>query len=89
MDFLAVEALVSDLLVAAAVQARGSLRNVRDEGPNVKSAKIQSFLDKAEECEIKALRTKDPDVRLSFSQLARQWRELAHQIEKLEWERKA
>jgi len=54
----------------------------------VKSAKIQGFLDKAEECETKALQVKDPDVRSSFSQLARQWRGLARQVEKLERERK-
>jgi len=52
------------------------------------SAKLQGFLDKAKECEIKALQAKDPDVRSSFSQLARQWRELARHVENLKRERK-
>ena len=42
----------------------------------MKSGKTQGFLDKAEECEIKALQAKDADARSSFSQLAQQWREL-------------
>jgi hypothetical protein len=53
----------------------------------MKSAKVRGFIDRAEECEVKALSAKDPGVRLSFSQLARQWRGLAHQVEKLERER--
>jgi len=54
----------------------------------VKSAKIQGFLDRAKECEIKPLQAKDIDVRSSFSQLAQQWRELARHVENLERERK-
>jgi phage terminase large subunit-like protein len=39
--------------------------------------KVQSYADRAEHCELMAVRVKDPEARNRFVELARRWRALA------------
>jgi len=50
------------------------------------SSRIQSYLDKAVHCEALAAKATDREARNSFAEVARQWRDLARQVEALERE---
>jgi hypothetical protein len=43
--------------------------------------------DKARDCTLKALKAKDGEAKAEFFELAREWKELARQIEETEWNR--
>jgi len=47
------------------------------------SQRVQRYRDRADVCERMAARAKDLDAKASFDAVARQWRDLARQIE--EW----
>jgi hypothetical protein len=47
------------------------------------SSQSLSYVERAEHCEQMALRVKDPEARLRFVELARQWRALAKQADEL------
>jgi hypothetical protein len=45
----------------------------------------QALLRKAEECENAAQRTCDDEIRVTYLELARQWRTLAEHAHKMDW----
>jgi len=47
------------------------------------STQSWSYEERAEHCEQMALRVNDPEARLRFNELARQWRALARQADEL------
>ena len=51
------------------------------------SSRVQSYLDKAAHCEALATAATDREARSSFAEVARQWRDLARQVEALETDR--
>jgi hypothetical protein len=51
------------------------------------SQRVQRYRDKAEACERMAVQAKDPDVKASFDEVARQWRDLARQVEQMEFDK--
>jgi hypothetical protein len=53
------------------------------------SARVQHCRERAIQCERMALQAHDPAIGLTFADAARQWRQLAVQIEQLENERAA
>jgi hypothetical protein len=46
------------------------------------ASRIDGYRKRAEECETRAALAKDPEVKGAFLDAARQWRELAHQVER-------
>ena len=52
----------------------------------VNSPRVQALLDRAEECDRKAELAQGVDVRGRFMDFAWQWRNLARQVQELEWE---
>jgi hypothetical protein len=50
------------------------------------SQRAQRYSEKAEGCERMAAQAKDHDVKASFDEVARQWRDLARQVEQLEFD---
>jgi len=45
-------------------------------------SRAEEFLEKAIECEERAKVTEQPDLRVHYMELARQWRELADQVKR-------
>jgi hypothetical protein len=66
---------------------RLALGTIRDESSRMNSPRIQGLLDRARECDAMALSATLADVREIYSQLARQWWQLARQVQELERER--
>jgi hypothetical protein len=51
------------------------------------SLRAQRYREKAELCERMAAQAKTYEVRASFDEVARQWRDLARQVEQLEFDK--
>jgi len=49
------------------------------------SHRVQRYREKAEVCERMAAQAKDQGVKASFNAVARQWRDLARQVEQMEF----
>jgi len=52
------------------------------------SQRVQQYRDKAEACERMAAQAKDHDSKASFDKVARQWRDLARQVEQMEFDKR-
>ena len=50
------------------------------------SQRVQRYRDRAEVCERMAAQARDHDAKASFDEVARQWRDLARQIEEMEFD---
>ena len=50
------------------------------------SQRVQRYRDRAEVCERMAAQAKDHDAKASFDAVARQWRDLARQIEEMKFD---
>ena len=50
----------------------------------VKPARIQGFLDHAQNCDRMAVTVRNPDLKATLKEAAEQWRELAVQVARLE-----
>ena len=51
------------------------------------SSRAERFRQKAADCELAAAKAKNPEGKTLFLDLARQWRELAHQAERMDSEK--
>jgi hypothetical protein len=51
------------------------------------SQRPQRYRERAEVCDRMAGQTKDLEVKASFDEVARQWRDLARQVEQMEFDK--
>jgi len=51
------------------------------------SQRANRYREKAEACDLMAAQAKSHDAKASFDEVARQWRDLARQVEQLEFDK--